>query len=201
MARTSLPLLALIVSLSYTAVAANDTTTELVDPMTFIEASCSATTYPPVCIRTLSKHAREIQERPHRLVQTALTEALARVETTKANMLKLTNMKGLKPMEYGALKDCLDQVAETVDRLSQSARELEKLGQAQGEDFSWHKSNVETWTNEALNQVRACVGGFSGQTLDGKIKDSVQAQTTKVGGLISMVLELVQQFEGKKLSH
>ncbi|KAI8540298.1 hypothetical protein RHMOL_Rhmol09G0251900 [Rhododendron molle] len=119
----------------------------------------------------------------------------------EANMLKLTNMKGLKPMEYGALKDCLDQVADTVVRLSRSAREIEELGQAQGGDFSWHKSNVETWTNEALNQVRACAGGFLGQTLDGKIKDSVQAQTTKVRGLISMVLELVRQFEGKKLNH
>ncbi|KAH7841537.1 hypothetical protein Vadar_031263 [Vaccinium darrowii] len=202
MAGTTLPLLALILTLSYTFVSANNVAVELMAPMNFIEASCSATTYPQVCIRSLSKYATAIQESPLQLTQTALTVTLALVESTKANMLKLTDIKGLKPMEYGALKDCLDQVEDSMDRLSQSVRELEKLGQAQDEeDISWHLRNVEAWTNTAQNQVRTCAGEFSSRALDGKIKDSVQAQTSKVGHLISIALELVQLFEVKQMDH
>ncbi|GFZ15213.1 hypothetical protein Acr_24g0014030 [Actinidia rufa] len=43
-------------------------------------------------------------------------------------MLKLANTKGLKPTEYGALKDCLDQIEDSVNWLIQSAREIEQLG-------------------------------------------------------------------------
>ena len=50
-------------------------------------------------------------------------------------MLKLTKLRGLKAKTYAALKDCFDEMDDTVDRLSQLVQELEKLRRARGDDF------------------------------------------------------------------
>ncbi|CAL5364232.1 unnamed protein product [Camellia sinensis] len=192
MARPSLRFLSLTLFILYSA----DITKSTV-PTNFIEASCSATRHPELCVKSLSIHANAIQKNPYILTQTALTVSLALAESTKANMLKLTSIKGLKAPEYGALKDCLDQIDDSVDRLSQSIREIEKLSEAQGEDFMWHKSNVQTWSSSALTDIKTCEEGFSGQTLDGKIKASVQGQVTNVEQLISNALALIKQCEAK----
>ena len=105
----------------------------------------------------------------------------------------------IKSTEYGALKDCLDQIEDSVNRLNQSAREIEQLGQAQGDEFSWHASNVVTWISAALAKLDTCGKGFSDRALDGKIKASVHQEVIHVWQIIRNALELFQHFAAQKV--
>ncbi|PSS33170.1 hypothetical protein CEY00_Acc03556 [Actinidia chinensis var. chinensis] len=195
MSRPTLPLLPLILSLLFIARG----TAEPNDGQNFVMALCRETPFPTVCYMSLGVHAEAIRQDPHELARTALTLSVAGAEATKADMLKLAHITGLKPAEYGALKDCLDQIEDSVNRLTQSAREIEQLGQAKGDEFSWHVSNVVTWTSAALAQMDTCGRGFSDRALDGKIKASVQPEVIHVWQLIRNALELFQQFAAQKV--
>uniref|UniRef100_A0A5B7AD16 Pectinesterase inhibitor domain-containing protein n=1 Tax=Davidia involucrata TaxID=16924 RepID=A0A5B7AD16_DAVIN len=196
MAKTNLPLLAPALILSfflYIAGIAESAAT----PTNFIKASCSATSYPALCVQSLSIYATTIQKSPRQLAQTALSVTLARAESTNAFVTKLTKFKGLKAREYEAIKDCLDEISDTVDRLSRSVQELKNLGKARDPDFLWHMSNVETWVSAALTDDNTCMDGFSGRAFDGRIKASIRARVTNVAQVTSNALGLVTQFAAK----
>ncbi|XP_059624832.1 21 kDa protein-like [Cornus florida] len=189
MAKTTLSLLPLILCLLYisgTAASAN-----------FIKASCSATAYPAVCVQSLSVFATTIQKSPRQLAQTALSVSLARAQSTKSFVTKLTKFKGLKAREYEAIKDCLEEMGDTVDRLSKSVLELKRVGKARGPDFLWHLSNVDTWVSAAITDGNTCMDGFAGRAMDGRIKTSIRARVTNVAQVTSNALALINQFAAK----
>ncbi|CAL5352681.1 unnamed protein product [Camellia sinensis] len=125
--------------------------------------------------------------------RTALSMSLATTGSVKANMLMLKNLKGLKATDYKVLKDCLGHVEESVDKLSQSVRELKFLGQVQGDKFFPHQSHVQTWTSTALTELNDCEEGLSGKDLGGKIKDSIRGQITNAKKQISNALTTINQ--------
>ncbi|KAK7401451.1 hypothetical protein VNO78_12944 [Psophocarpus tetragonolobus] len=162
-------------------------------PTNFIKSSCSRTQYPALCVESLSVYASIIQQDPHQLVQTALTLSLNRTESTKAFVTKCNKFRGLKPREYAALKDCAEEISDSVDRLSRSLKEL-KLCKLKGEDFNWHISNVETWVSSALTDESTCGDGFAGKPLNGKMKESIRARMTSVAQVTSNALSLINQY-------
>ncbi|KAL3645218.1 hypothetical protein CASFOL_010398 [Castilleja foliolosa] len=162
----------------------------------FITNSCRATTYPSVCVQSLSSYASTIQKSPKQLVITALSVSVERAQSTKSFVRKLTKFRGLKPREYAAIKDCYDQISDSVGRLSDSARELKTLGRAGKTDFLWHMSNMQTWVSAALTDDSTCMDGFSGRALDGRIKSSVRARLTSVAQVTSNALALCNKFAG-----
>ena len=163
----------------------------------FIKSSCSSTTYPAVCVKTLSAYASAIQQSPRQLAHTALSVSLSKCQSTKTFVSKMTKMKGLKSREYEAVKDCLEEMGDTVDRLSKSIHELKHIGQAKGQDFLWHMSNVETWVSAALTDENTCLDGFSGKALDGKVKASIKAQVVNVAQVTSNALALINSYASK----
>lgn len=110
----------------------------------------------------------------------------------------MKKFRGLKKREYEAIKDCIEEMSDSVDRLSKSVQELKYMGQAKGQDFLWHVSNVETWVSAALTDENTCVDGFAGRALDGKIKASISARVTNVAQVTSNALSLVNQFASKQ---
>ncbi|GFY83274.1 pectin methylesterase inhibitor 1 [Actinidia rufa] len=190
MARANLPWLPLFLAISLlyiSGAAANK----------FIEASCKATTYPSVCIESLSAYASAIQQSPRQLTQTALTVSLTRAMSVKTFVAKLVKVKGLKAREYQAIKDCFDEMSDSVERIQKSVRELKHIGKAKGKDFLWHMSNVETWVSAALTDENTCLDGFSGKDMDGRIKNSIRARVTNVAQVTSNALALINQFAAK----
>lgn len=163
----------------------------------FIKVSCRATSFPAVCVQSLSAYATEIQQSPRQLAQTALSVSLARAQSANAFVLKMTKLKGLKAREYAAIKDCLDEMSDTVDRLSRSFQELKHIGQAKGQDFLWHMSNVQTWVSAALTDENTCVDGFAGRALDGKVKASMKARVVTVAQVTSNALALTNRYASK----
>lgn len=164
----------------------------------FIKSSCSSTTYPAVCVESLSLFAPAIQQSPHELARTALSVSLTSAETTKKFVRRAAKLKGMKRREYEAVKDCLDEMGDTVDRLMKSVGELEHMGSTRGQEFLWHMSNVETWVSAALTDENTCVDGFAGKALDGRLKAAIRSRVINVAQITSNALALVNQFAAGK---
>lgn len=96
-----------------------------------------------------------------------------------------------------AIKDCLEEIDDTVDRLSKSVKELKNLGESKGKDFQRHISNVETWVSAALTDENTCVDGFARKALNGKLKSSIKARIVNVAQVTSNALALINKFASK----
>ncbi|EEF50972.1 21 kDa protein [Ricinus communis] len=166
-------------------------------PIDFIKASCKATRYPDLCVQCLSGYASAIQQNEQHLAQTALSVSLTRAKSAGDYVKKLTKVRGIKAREYRAVKDCIDNMGDTVDRLSQSIRELDHMGRAVGKDFVWHMSNVQTWVSAALTDENTCLDGFAGRHMDGNVKAAIKSRVTNVARVTSNALALVNRFASR----
>ncbi|KAK3220960.1 hypothetical protein Dsin_014930 [Dipteronia sinensis] len=186
--RTASSYVLLLVSVLYISAvlvtAANKPSTATASDASFIKNSCTSTTYPAICVRSLSAYASNIKQSPRQLALTALSVSQTRAESCKSFVVKVGKFKNLKSRERKAIKDCLDE-------------ELKQSGQSKGPDFEWHMSNIETWVSAALTDENTCSDGFAGKAFDGKVKASVRAQIVSVAQYISNALSLVNQYAEK----
>lgn len=167
----------------------------------FIKSECRVTRYTALCIQTLSNYSSTIQTR-RQLAQAALSVSLSRARSASAFISRLARMRGMKPGEYAAVKDCVASVGASVDQLSRSMRELRGL-QAQpaavGGDFEWHVSNVQTWVSAALTNADTCLGGFSGAAMDGRVKAAVRRRIVDCAQVTSNALALVNRYAARHM--
>ncbi|GFP97957.1 21 kDa protein [Phtheirospermum japonicum] len=167
------------------------------DPATsFIRASCRTTRYPAVCVHSLTPYASTVHKSPRQLAMMALSVSVKRAQSAKIFVAKLAKLRGLRPKESAAIKDCLEEVSESVDRLSKSVSELKKSGRAGSPEFTWHMSNLQTWVSGALTDEGTCSDGFSGRALNGRIKSSIRARMTNVAQVTSNALALCNELVG-----
>lgn len=164
----------------------------------FIESSCRATRYPELCVKSLSGYATTIRHSKRQLVQTALSISLTNARLAAAFVSNLSKNGGIsKGLEYQAVKDCIENMGDTVDRLNQSVKELRDLrGTAGGGDFLWHLSNVQTWVSAALTDETTCLDGFAGRRrrFDAEIKANIRRRITFVAHLTTNALALLNRF-------
>ncbi|OAY79018.1 21 kDa protein [Ananas comosus] len=60
-------------------------------------------------------------------------------------------------------------MADSVDRLCDSAAELARTGRSDSPVFTWHMSNICTWCSAALTDETTCLDGIA-QAAGGKAK-------------------------------
>ncbi|KAG7014820.1 hypothetical protein SDJN02_22449, partial [Cucurbita argyrosperma subsp. argyrosperma] len=184
----------LLLLLSILTIAATTSAARNGGASNFIKSKCSAATYPDLCVQSLSTFASTIQQNPRQLVQTALVVSLSRAQSTRSFVWKMTKFSGLKKREYAALRDCMEEVGDTVDRLSKSVEELKRVSGSKQKDFQWHMSNVETWVSAAMTDENTCSDGFAGSALNGRIKSSIRARIVDVSRVISNALSLINKY-------
>ncbi|KAL6007923.1 hypothetical protein ACLOJK_033428 [Asimina triloba] len=175
-------LAALLTLLASSSGLAEKTSTE------FIRTSCSSTTYPRLCIKSLSSYASEIQKSPWQLAHAALSVTLSGARSTSAFFSRLAAQHGLKPGVAGALRDCIETMGDSVDELRQSIAEIKHLS---GPDFDLRMNNIQTWVSAALTDEDTCTDGFAGAAMDGKINTVVRRHITAVAKMTSNALALV----------
>lgn len=164
----------------------------------FIQSSCKATTYPTVCVNALSGYANSIQTSPRRLAETALNVTVTEAQSTKLFVWRLGRFKTLNKREIQAVKDCIEEIHDAVDRLTKSIHEVKMCDSAKGRDQFWfHMSNAQTWTSAALTNANTCSDGFAGRVMDGRIKNSVRARIVNLGRGTSNALALINAFAKK----
>ncbi|KAL2920491.1 Pectinesterase inhibitor 11 [Bienertia sinuspersici] len=188
---TTLNLFFFIFTLLFAASAFATTTTST---NSFIQSKCSSTTYPSLCVQSLSTFANKIHESPRQLAQTALIMSLSKARYAKTCIAHLVSSGQLRPRDLGPLKDCLEVIGDSVDRLSMAVHEFQAATRAHSTDFLWHMSNVQTWASAALTDENTCVDGFEGPNRDRSIQNEVKAQFEGVMQCTSNALCLVNEF-------
>lgn len=105
----------------------------------------------------------------------------------------------MKPREYNALRDCVENMNDSVDRLSQSVKELGLvMGKGKGKkDFTWHVSNVQTWVSAAITDQDTCLDGLDGPHVDANLRASVRPRVVYASQVTSNALALVNHFASK----
>ncbi|KAJ8764198.1 hypothetical protein K2173_005378 [Erythroxylum novogranatense] len=164
-------------------------------PTDFIQASCKVTLYPDLCVRCLSRYAEAIKRNDQHLALTALSVSLARAKSAANFVSKLTKARGIKPREYQAVKDCIENMGDSIDGLSDSIGELGHVGG--GGDLRWHISNVQTWVSAALTDDNTCLDGFDGRAMDGNVKSAIKRRVTKVAQVTSNALTFINRLASR----
>ncbi|XP_047306313.1 pectinesterase inhibitor 11-like [Impatiens glandulifera] len=189
---TKIILSSLLFSLYFLATIAENNANNSTTSTSFVQASCRATTYPTVCIQSLTRYAGSIKHNPRQLAHTALAVSLHSAWSTRVFIHKLTNFKGLKRREYQAIRDCLEEIADSVDQIGQSIREIKSMGQGPpGQDFFLHISNMQTWVSAALTDCTTCLDELSDTTYNRRIKHSVRSRVTNVAQITTNALALI----------
>ncbi|KAH6761220.1 Plant invertase/pectin methylesterase inhibitor superfamily protein [Perilla frutescens var. frutescens] len=157
----------------------------------FIRTSCSTTTYPTLCYSSLSSHASAIQQNPKLLANAALTVSLDTAVSTSADMVKLSHRAGMTPREVGAMRDCVEELSDTVDQLRKSMAEMKQM---KGSNFAMMINDVQTWVSAALTDEDTCMDGFAGKYMNGGVKTAVRAQIVNVAHMTSNALALINNY-------
>ncbi|TKY53335.1 21 kDa protein [Spatholobus suberectus] len=163
----------------------------------FIKSSCESTSSPVTCVQSLSRYASTIRQSERLLAITALYVSVSRTRSCASFVKVMGLAKGMKPIEHNAMQDCIELMDDSVDRLSQSIRELGLLGKAEGKDFEWHMSNVQTWVSAAMTNQKTCLDEVDGPHVDANLKDAIKPRVVDVSQVTSNALALVNHFASK----
>ena len=166
----------------------------------YMESSCNGTIYPDLCIRCLNKFSSSTINGPQHLAQVALSVSLSRALQTRGYLLNVA--KELKAIDrnnkrmYLTVQDCVNQINDSVDQLSQAIKELKRLNKFNiiiSDKVLWHISNVETWVSTALTDASSCVQSFPGHRMSKRVA-MIKVRAKNVAEVTSNALALFQSY-------
>ncbi|XP_004516616.1 pectinesterase inhibitor 9-like [Cicer arietinum] len=171
--------------------------------MTYIESSCHGTLYPNLCIRCLNKFSNSTINGPQHLAHIALSVSLSKALQTRGYLLKVT--KELQTINhnnkrmYLTVQDCVNQINDSVDQLSQAIKELKRLNQSStiiSDKVLWHISNVETWVSTALTDASSCVQSLPGHRMSKRVA-MIKVKAKNVAEVTSNALALFHSYASR----
>ncbi|KAI5391598.1 hypothetical protein KIW84_076422 [Lathyrus oleraceus] len=171
--------------------------------ITYIKSSCNGTLYPNLCIRCLNKFSHSTINGPQHLAQLALSVSLSRALQTRVYLLNVA--KELKTIDrnnkrmFLTVQDCVNQINDSVDQLTQAIKELKRLNQFNtiiNDKVLWHISNVETWVSTALTDASSCVQSFPGHRMSKRVA-TIKVKAKNVAEVTSNALALFQRYASR----
>ncbi|KAM3322961.1 21 kDa protein [Capsicum chacoense] len=159
----------------------------------FVELQCKRTRYPNLCASSLAAHLNPKSQDPQEIAQVALKVSIVKAVYTK-NYLRIVSkeLEQKKTKEYQVVKDCLDQMSDSVSQLTNSFKELQRMKSVEYSegDFAWCQSNVQTWLSTVLTDSYICMDGFDGYPMSGKMMAMIKARVLNVAQVTSNTLAL-----------
>lgn len=155
---------------------------------TFITKSCTNATYPPLCVKTLIPYAPKVGTKPLKLCNAALTEAILAASNASAAVSKIAKQNGLARYEAKAIKDCIEDMKDTVYELKLT---LNAIGHLNDPDKELQWDNAKTWASAAITDIESCMDGFSGRKVNPIVKKKIRSSITGVQKLTSNALSLI----------
>lgn len=176
------------------------------ETMTYIESSCNGTLYRDLCIRCLARYVTNHTtiDGPQHLTHVALSVSLSRALHTRGYLLnvakELKAMKKKNNKEYQTVQDCVNQITDSVDQLTQAIKELRRLKYQRGSTINdgllWHISNVETWVSTALTDASSCVLMFPGRRMSKRMA-AIKVKAQNVAEVTSNALALFHSYASR----
>lgn len=155
-----------------------------------VRSSCVHASYPKLCLQTLSACSAQACKTPRDLAQAAVKVSLARARRISSYLAQVP-AAGANTRQQAALRDCAEQISDTVDDLSKTLGELKHLGE-RGEAFQWQMSNAQTWVSAALTNEDTCLDGIP-YVDDDKIKSEVRRKIKNVAKVTSNALYMINR--------
>lgn len=159
----------------------------------FIRKSCRATQYPSVCMQSLSSYGAggSPPSSPRDLARAALAVSADRARSASAYVGRQCGGPGRGGA--GPVRDCLENMADSVGHLRDAAQELGgNMGRAGSPGFKWHLSNVQTWCSAALTDENTCLDGLS-RGVDAGTRAAIRGKVVEVAQVTSNALALVNR--------
>ncbi|KAG6486368.1 pectinesterase inhibitor 9-like [Zingiber officinale] len=167
-----------------------------VSPTDFVRSSCGATRYRDLCFRCLAPYAAAVRRDPRRLARAAMSVSADRARSASAFVSQaVARAKWNGPRDAGAVRDCLENMADSVDRLRQSAKELDRVGRSgdrAASDFAMHMGNVRAWCSAALTDENTCLDSLSDRC-SSSVRAAVRPKVVEVAQVTSNALALVNR--------
>ncbi|CAL0302935.1 unnamed protein product [Lupinus luteus] len=171
--------------------------------MILIDSSCRGTLYQDLCFRCLRKFSNFTIDGPQHLAHVALSVSLYKALDTRGYLLKVAKeFEAIKDntLVYKTVLDCVKQITDSVDELSQAIKELRRLNKNNNsginDDFLWHISNVETWVSTALTDASYCVESFPGHRMS-KRTAAIKVKAKNVAEVTSNALALFHRYASR----
>ncbi|KAF4372124.1 hypothetical protein F8388_000340 [Cannabis sativa] len=95
--------------------------------------------------------------------------------------------------EVAAMKDCVEELSDSVDELKRSMGEMSKVGK-ESRDFKIMINDIQTWVSAALTDESTCSDGFGGNDMNGNLKTVVRGKIVNVAQLTSNALALINKY-------
>ncbi|KAG0460440.1 hypothetical protein HPP92_020737 [Vanilla planifolia] len=166
-------------------------------PADFIRTSCKETLYPELCEKSLSVYAPTV--RSPRLLARAAISLTAKRATAASNFVRSMSAQRGKRLsvatDRGSVHDCLETLAESIDGLQRSAREVDLMGRYGSQSFRWHLGNAQTWVSAALTDVNTCLDGLAQDRSAALIRPLFAQQVVRVSRLTSNALALLNRLQ------
>uniref|UniRef100_A0A0E0LFJ6 Pectinesterase inhibitor domain-containing protein n=1 Tax=Oryza punctata TaxID=4537 RepID=A0A0E0LFJ6_ORYPU len=193
MARSSLAtaLLLAFAAVAATALPANGGPAAASD---FIRKSCRATQYPAVCVQSLASYGgTPPPHSPRELARAALSVSVDKARSASTYVGRICGPGGRGGAGAGPVRDCLENMADSVGHLRDAAQELGgNMGRAGSPGFKWHLSNVQTWCSAALTDENTCLDGLS-RGVDAATRSAIRGKIVEVAQVTSNALALVNR--------
>lgn len=161
----------------------------------FIRYSCKATRYPHVCERSLSTFVPPVRRSARCVAAAALAVSAVKARSASAFVGRICGGNtAARTREAGAVRDCLETMRDSLDRLNRSIHEFKRMGPARSPRFAWHLSNVQTWVSAALTDEGTCLDGLS-QNAGPAVRAAIRKRVVSVAQVTSNALALVNRLQ------
>ncbi|XP_059306868.1 pectinesterase inhibitor 4-like [Lycium ferocissimum] len=182
------PLLAIVLFISQTQPLATAAKSSGPAYTNFVKKKCNITTYPSLCQKTLMPYASYVQSNSTKLCIAGLNVATKGARDASVIVSNLTKQKGISRYEADAIKDCIEDVKDSVYELKLA---VEAMGHLGDKDKEFQLSNAKTYASAAITDADSCTDGFSDRKVNPKVKDMVDRCMSVVIRLSSNALSLI----------
>ncbi|KAJ6761204.1 PECTINESTERASE INHIBITOR-LIKE [Salix purpurea] len=156
----------------------------------FLKTACNSTTYPQLCFKSLSSYTSTIKTSELKLCSTSLTVALKASSNTSKLVKSLAKNRGLSKIEAAIIRDCIEEIGNSIDEIKQS---LKILGNLTDPDREYQIDNMKTWVSAAITDQNTCTDGFDGRKISYAVKRTIRKSIVNVARLTSNALALINK--------
>ncbi|CAK9318358.1 unnamed protein product [Citrullus colocynthis] len=163
-----------------------------------VRKTCKPTPYPRLCETALSLYASQTKRNQQELCRAAMVSSLKAAQNATSIVSKLSRKK-VSPYEAQVLRDCIDNLNDSVDELRQAIAAIKSLS-PRSNDVEFQLSSIKTWMSAAETDVITCTDGLSGgagRKVSQKVKKEVKNCSVNVVRQISNALSLINNFNFK----
>ncbi|KAF5793484.1 putative pectinesterase [Helianthus annuus] len=156
-----------------------------------VKSSCDSTFYPELCYSTITSHpevTKKVKSQKD-VIELAVNITKTAVEKNYFQIKKMSTRKGLTPREIGALHDCLEMVAETLEELTEVEKDLEEYHTKKS--LQQHANDLKTLMSSTITDQETCLDGFSHGGADKKVRKELEKGQVKVEKMCSNALAMI----------